>query len=114
MSNAPTPIRYTRNVLVMIGSFSVLMSIGEFYIAPVGLAIIVFSATLLMLLSFIGLRIMKKWSVYIFSGLMLICAACYSFAMFQGENVDLKRLLLGSIIPMIFYSVVIPYWHEFE
>jgi len=114
MHSAPKLLRHVSNILVLIGSFSVSMSINEFYVASTGLAVVVFSSAILMLLSFIGLRMMKKWSVYIFSGLMLLCMALHSVAAFHGENADIKQLLLACIIPVIFYSVAIPYWHHFE
>lgn len=114
MHNTPKLLRHVSNLLVLTGGFSLSMSINEFYVASTSLAVVVFSSAILMLLSFIGLRMMKKWSVYIFSGLMLLFMACHSFAAFHGENADIKQLLLGCIIPAFFYSVAIPYWHHFE
>ncbi len=114
MHNTPKLLRHVSNLLVLMGGFSLSISISEFYIVQTGLAFAFFCATALMLLSFIGLRMMKKWSVYIFSGLLLLFMACHSFAAFQGENADIKQLLLSCIVPAFFYSVAIPYWHHFE
>ena len=114
MSNAPAAIRYASNLLVLIGSFLLMMSAGEFYIAPIGQATAVLIGTILMLVSFIGLRMMKKWSIYIFSGLILISVASCCIKISHGQNVTSEQLALGSIIPTIYYSVVILCWSEFE
>jgi len=114
MSKTPTVVKYVSNLLVLLSSFSLMISLGEFYTAPIGLAIAVFIGSLLTLVSFIGLRMMKKWSMYIFSGLMfiIVCVYCYIFQ--HGYEVDLTRVLYSSLIPAMYYSVAAFYWNCFE
>jgi hypothetical protein len=65
------------------------------------------------IISAIGLRKMKRWSVYLFLAPIFIL---YGFVLIMTPDIkqEVERSAIGLIIPIIYCLIVFPYWKEFE
>jgi hypothetical protein len=111
--SAPPLFRFGSNFSVLLNSFSLLISLGGFYsLSPVQ-ATAAFIAAFLLLIASIGLRLMKKWSVYLFSLVMIFPFTGMILMFMQGE-VLAPQQLLGLLVPLVFYATAALYWRELE
>jgi hypothetical protein len=70
-AEAPPVLRVLSNILMLFGVVSFLLSFGAFAVLPWWLASLAVLYPLAQFVSFVGLRRMRRWSVYVF----LTCVA---------------------------------------
>lgn len=90
-----------------------MIGLAEFMTKPFYYAFFLTVTNILYIISGIGLRKMKKWSIYLFIIPLLFL---YGFALIVIPDIKphAPRLLVSLIIPMIYCLIVFPHWNKFE
>ncbi len=112
-SNMPKPIRILSGFLIFAWSIFLIIGLVEFITKPFLYASSLAVLNILYIVSAIGLRRMKRWSVYLFLAPIFIL---YGFLLINSQDItqEVQRLVIPSLIPSIYCLIVFPYWKKFE
>ena len=98
----PPLLRVISNVLILFGVLSVALSFGAFVTLPWWLASLAVLYALAQFVSFIGLRRMRRWSVYLFFACVIVALALVAYAG-VGEFVASPQRILFAFGPIVLF-----------
>jgi hypothetical protein len=110
----PKNLRLIGNLIIAISAFGFVISFAEFYRQTVIYVIILLFGNTIMLTCAIGLRRAKKWSLYIFLCLYLVCLVVYFYSVYRSAPLEMNRFMLSNIIPVFFILTALYNWKHFK
>lgn len=109
----PKPIKILSSLLIFVWSIFLIFGLIEFFMKPFMYALCLTMINILYIISAIGLRKMRRWSVYLFLAPIFFL---YGYVLIMTPDIkqEMQRSAVGLIIPVIYCLIVFPYWKEFE
>ena len=109
----PKSIKILSSFIIFAWSVFLIVGLAEFMVKPFYYAFFLTVTNILYIISGIGLRRMKRWSVYLF---IIPLIFLYGYALIATPDIkqSAPRLLMSLTIPMIYCLVVFPHWNKFE
>ena len=101
---APLTLRVISYVLMLFGVVGVALSLGAFVALPWWLASLAVLYTLAQFVSFVGLRRMRRWSVYLFLACVAIGLTAVAWAGITEFAASPQRLVF-ALLPIVLFGV---------
>ncbi len=113
-SKLPKNFRLTGNFIIVISAVSFVFSFAEFYRRTAIYVMMLLLGNTIMITCAIGFRHAKKWSLYIFLCLYLVCLFVFLHSAYQSGSIAMDRFILRNIVPFCFILTALFNWKYFK
>jgi hypothetical protein len=103
-AEAPPILRVLSNVLMLFGVVSFALSFGAFAVLPWWLASLAVLYPLAQFVSFVGLRRMRQWSVYLFFACIAVGLVAVVWTGIAEFAASPQRIVFG-LLPIVLFGV---------
>jgi len=110
----PKNLRIVSNLIIVISALGFVFSLLKFSTESVAHCLLLLAGNITMLICAVGLRLARRWSLYLCLCLYGICLAIYFFLIYVGGPVNFNWFIVINIISVFFILTALYNWRHLQ